>query len=266
MVAQLPHTVPMRKLTTPLRALAALAVATFTLTGCMKVDMNLTINADDTVSGTAILALDKRLAGLVGKSEDELVSELTKDTGNIPKGAKQEKYAEGDFVGAKYTFEKAKLSEFSDNDLKIVHKDGKYTFDAKMDLADVKLDDPAAKSFADSFVFKISITFPGEVLEHNGKLDGKTVTWNPKAGQSTDLHAVSEEGSSIPWTLIIVGVGVLLLLIVAVVVVLLVVLSKKKAAAVPAAEADGTGPAALPTTHDTVVEELPTADGQEPKA
>jgi hypothetical protein len=256
----------MRKLTTPLRALAALTLAAFTLTGCMKVDMNLTINSNDTVSGTAIIAMDKRLIGLTGKTEEEVVAEMTKES-DLPKSAKQEKYAEGDYVGAKIVFTDTKLAEFtgdSADDFKIVHKDGKYTFDAAMDLSSIKLDDPAVAAFANSFTVKIAITFPGKVLEQTGgTVSGNTVTWTPKAGVNTKLHAVSEEGSSFPIMLVAVLGGVVLLLIIVVIVVVVIASSRKKGAAQAQAgieplPADADEAAVGETaTDETAVEETP---------
>lgn len=36
---------------------------------------------------------------------------------------------------------------------------------------------------------RFSITFPGKVLETNGEVDGRTVTWTPKFGEKAEMHA-----------------------------------------------------------------------------
>jgi hypothetical protein len=39
---------------------------------------------------------------------------------------------------------------------------------------------------------RFSITFPGTVTKHNGKLSGKTVTWNPGLGSNITMSAVGK--------------------------------------------------------------------------
>ncbi|MBB5869566.1 hypothetical protein F4553_002945 [Allocatelliglobosispora scoriae] len=251
---------PMRKLTTPLRSLAMLAIAAVTLSGCMKVDMAFTINPDDTVSGTAVFAVDKRLAGLAG-SEDNLVREMTNRLGNVPTATEEKRYSEGDFIGTTYTYTKTPLSSFSGSILKIAHRDGRYTLDAVLDLSAYRLDDPAIKAFADSFTVKIAMTFPGKVTSGNGTIDGNTVTWTPKAGQSTSMHAVAEEASTFPVLLVSLFGGVLLLLVIVAVAIVLVASRRRKATA---DELPAIGHTALPTTDSTVIEELPTGDAHSP--
>ena len=67
----------------------------------------------------------------------------------------------------------------------------------------------------------IAVTFPGEVTEQNGDLDGTTVTWTPVFGQATELHAVGsaiDAGSSMAW-LLFIGLAVLLAIVLAIVIV-----------------------------------------------
>jgi hypothetical protein len=62
--------------------------------------------------------------------------------------------------------------------------------------------------------FLLAITFPGAVLEHNGELEDRTVTWDldDLEDESEGLFAQSRIGGGFPWA--IVG-GVLLALLVA---------------------------------------------------
>lgn len=63
------------------------------------------------------------------------------------------------------------------------------------------------------FDFQIAVTFPGEVIEHNGVLEDRTVTWNldEEALADAELFAEARKGTSFPWA--IIG-GVLLGLVV----------------------------------------------------
>ncbi|GAA1759552.1 LppM family (lipo)protein [Luedemannella helvata] len=224
-----------RAIRTGAGALVAAAVL-FVMTGCMKMNVDFKIEGDY-VNGTMIMAVDKKLAAMSGQTEDQLVDEMTKDAPDEP-GVTSEKYDDGTFVGKKYIFDKTPLDKMSDNsdadELKIVHdKAAKtYTVTGTMDLTEIKNDDPTTAAMMGSLDIKIAITFPGKVREHNGELNGTTVTWKPKAGEKTELKAVAEEasglaaltgGSSSNTTLIAaaVGGGVLLLIIIIVVIVLL---------------------------------------------
>ncbi len=225
-----------RAIRTGAGALVAAAVL-FVMTGCMKMNVDFKIEGDY-VNGTMIMAVDKQLAAMSGQTEEQLVEEMTKDAPDEP-GVTSEKYDDGKFVGKKYIFDKTpldKMSEGADADeLKIVHdKAAKtYTVTGTMDLTEIKNDDPTTAAMVKSLDIKIAITFPGKVREHNGELNGTTVTWKPKAGEKTELKAIAEEasglaaltgGSSSSNTALIaaaVGGGVLLLIIIVVVIVLL---------------------------------------------
>ncbi|WP_157545164.1 LppM family (lipo)protein [Hamadaea tsunoensis] len=215
---------------TPRTAFAlAVAALLFALTGCMKIDAQLTVGADDTVSGTIVMGVDKRLAGLTGQTEDQLVASMGLDTAKLPTGATVEKYADDGFVGRKIVFSGTPLKDFTgtgDKDtFSIVHSGHEYVFNGVVNLSLVQLDNPAVKPFADMFGVTFAVTFPGKVIEHNGELNGRTVTWKPKAGQSYAMRARAEEPTSTAWILPVVlsGVGVL-----AVVAIVLVVLAGRR--------------------------------------
>lgn len=205
----------------PLRAAAALAVAfalTAALGGCMKVDAQLVVHEDDTISGSVVLALDKRLAGLTGKTDEELIDSIGLDADKIADGAVTEPYSDSGFVGRRVVFTGTPLSDFhgtGDHDSLTVTHDGRtYLFNGVVDLRGINLTDPAVQRFADLFSFNVAITFPGKVVEHNGVLEGQTVTWSPKAGQSMELHARAEKPGITwwPWAL---GAGVFVIVIAA---------------------------------------------------
>lgn len=52
---------------TGLVRLGAFAMLALLLSACIKLDMNLTVNGDDTVDGTVIFALNKELIELSGQ-------------------------------------------------------------------------------------------------------------------------------------------------------------------------------------------------------
>lgn len=193
-----------------------LAAACLLLSGCLKIDISLTVNRDDTVSGSIILGIDKRVAGLTGQTEEELARSMTENS-QLPRGARNEPYSDDTFVGVRVVYDNVSLSEFNigstDPDgLRITHADGKYRVTGVLDLSEVDFSNPAISNFADTFQARIAVTMPGKVLEHNGTLDGRTVTWNPKPGDRLEMLAVSEEAGLLGWVtdrwLLVGGVAV----------------------------------------------------------
>ena len=81
---------PMRSLLARRLRLVLLAGATvLLLTGCVKLDVDLTVGDNDTVSGTYIIAIDRSLLQLTGQDADSLYEQLSSgfDTSKLPAGA-----------------------------------------------------------------------------------------------------------------------------------------------------------------------------------
>ncbi|TDE10143.1 LppM family (lipo)protein [Jiangella asiatica] len=274
---------------TSVRALVA-AVAAMALTGCMKMDIELDVSSDDTVDGTMVLALSRDAAAMaesVGEDPDALFESF--GTEGLPEGAEAEEYEDDDFVGQQYTFDDVALSEFdeSESGLGITHEGEEIIVSGNLDMSQLDpgsmtsgdlegLQDqlgPEAEQFGDleglmdSFEMNVSITFPGEVLDHNGELDGTTVSWTPVPGENLEINARSADsggggGDGLPlwlWILVIVVVVGLIAL--------LFFLSRNRnqapsgeAAATPAATTAGVVPPPPPAQRPADTE--PPADGE----
>ncbi|MGH8828722.1 MAG: LppM family (lipo)protein, partial [Jiangellaceae bacterium] len=120
---------------------------------------------------------------------------------DLPEGSTSEPYDDGEFVGAKYTFTDAPLSTFDEGDtegLHIVHEGDEFILTGALDLSDTATGDLEGlegmfEGAIEDFDFRISVTFPGEVIEHNGDLDGTTVTWVPQPGDNVELSARAQD-------------------------------------------------------------------------
>jgi hypothetical protein len=181
------------------RSLAVFAGFSLLLAGCLKLDMAVTISPDDTVDGEMVFAVNKELLELTGQSVDDVLADTT-----VPsdvEGATQEPYEDEDFVGTQVTYEDVDLAELSERSdpeaLTIVRTGDTYEVDGVMDLstddADLQgnpFEDQISEAF-DTAELRIAITFPGEVLETNGQIDGTTVTWEPVFGERNLLSAVA---------------------------------------------------------------------------
>ncbi|TDD68495.1 hypothetical protein E1262_15860 [Jiangella aurantiaca] len=212
--------------TRPVRALTVAATALL-LTGCIKMDMQLDVSENDTVAGDIVLALSRDVSAMaeaMGEDPSAAFGELGQD---LPEGTEVEDYEDDRFVGQRYVFEDLPLSEFSEvQEFSIAHEGDEIVVDGSLDMTEM---DPEALAgelggdagelgdmdqLMESLEMSVSITFPGEVTEHNGELDGTTVTWAPVPGEVNEISARSADsggggGDGIPvwiWILIVVVV------------------------------------------------------------
>ncbi|HEY8453141.1 MAG: hypothetical protein FWJ70_18140 [Micromonosporaceae bacterium] len=194
-------------------ALAVGALLIASLTGCIKTEMNLVLH-EDRADGTMIVALDKEWLEFFegfgdsdagpSPSSDELIDEVFDTDLEALEGATVEPYEDDRYIGNRYIFEDVPLSALEDDsgEFSITYDPATKTYEVtgKVDMSEMS-DTSGEEEFAlppgmmeqllESFDIVISITFPGEVREHNGELDGTTVTWRPAAGETTELHAVA---------------------------------------------------------------------------
>lgn len=226
-----------------LGATALAAAAAVSLAGCVKMDMQLELQSDDTVDGSMIVAVSSEMAALMGQDPTTIAEELGGDTIDMSEGAdvRQEAYDDGEYVGTKITFEGESLTGISGSDdgsLSIVREGDEFVVSGVMDLSAGEAGMEGGDMFGDlssSFDVRISITFPGRVSDHNGSLDGNTVTWTPSYGQITEISArgsaIEGGGSGLPIALI---VGIAAAVLIAAGLIIFFVLRSRKSAAQPA--------------------------------
>lgn len=199
----------------PTRGLAALAAAGLAtlLTGCLKVETDLTL-AGDTVSGTLLAALAAEDVAPLGLRPEEVFAEQDAGLGAVA-GVATEPYEQDGWVGTQYTLDDVAIDELnavSEGDpdgLRIVRDQqaGSYEFQLVMDLRFVDeldpsdIDDPDVPDIdlaelREGFEINVAVTFPGQVTEHNGELSGTTVSWQPQPGERSQLRAVAEGGAA----------------------------------------------------------------------
>ncbi|PFG41775.1 hypothetical protein ATJ88_0418 [Isoptericola jiangsuensis] len=181
------------------RALVALLAVTglLLLAGCMKIEMNLTLSEDDTVSGNVVMAVSNEIAESMGMDAGELWDQMGSEMGSeLPDGGTQEPYADGEYTGSTFTFTETPLDEFGgtgSEDLSITREGDEFVVDGVMDLSEDTEEMAGAgdmpQEILDTFLVSISVTFPGEVTDTNGAVDGTTVTWNPPFGERTEMTA-----------------------------------------------------------------------------
>jgi len=253
-----------RRLRTAIAAALA-AVGLLALAGCMKVDMDMTLSEDDTVSGSIVMAVSNSLAETMGMEPGELWDQAGGELSqNLPEGASQEPYSDDEYTGTRYTFTEAPISQISGEggeDLTITRDGDNYVVDGTMNLSEGSEQlEQLPQNVQDAFDVRLAITFPGAVSDATGTVDGTTVTWTPQVGEDTEIHAVgaATAGSSFPWWIVGLVVG---LVVIGLVVWFVVRNNRRPApvtgtatgdAALAAQAAPGAVPAAGPTPEEQV--------------
>jgi hypothetical protein len=216
-------------------AIIAALLSTFLLTGCIKLDMDLTVNRDRTVSGTVIGAVSDYLAELSEESGDTSSNSITSELDSLfdenTPGVTVKEYKSGGFTGQQYILDRVAISELSGDgtdaegfNIKIVGN--KVNVSGVLDLS---MDEETtsglelfgadlAKGLFSSAQMRIAVRFPGKVISSSGEIsaDGKQVVWTPVIGERNELSATVElPNAKKILTYAGIGIGVLALLLIA---------------------------------------------------
>ena len=236
--------------------IGAFVALVFLMTGCIKLNMNLGINSDNTVSGTVEFGVQKELLDLTGQNVEDLLGSDAPFPSNAP-GVTVEPFDDGEFAGQQFIFEDVPIEEFNSggfvggtgatgisgvtgagDSLNIARQGDTFVVTGVLDLssglsgATGPFGGSGGAQFFESAQIKIAITFPGAVAEAaGGQIDGNTVTYVPKFGERLEIDAtgsavdngeaadvVGGSDSMLPLILIIAGVVLVLLIVIALVI------------------------------------------------
>jgi hypothetical protein len=254
----------------------ALGVLALLLSSCLKLDMNLEVSSNNTVSGTVVFAIQKQLLELAGGSVDDLVGEAPLPS-DAP-GVSVSDYEDDEFAGKQFTFDAVPIEQFSggtEGELEITRTGDEFHVSGTLDLSSGLSGatgptgfDPS--TFLQGAELQIRVTFPGPVSDANGEIEGNTVTWVPEIGGRLELQATASAiesggGSSTTLLLIIAAVVVVLAIVAAVI---LSQRRKRPAMAVAGAEMGEAGapPAAAPPAAPTGAPGAPAVESPPPSA
>jgi hypothetical protein len=213
----------------------AAILSAFLLTGCIKLDMDLTVNTDKTVSGTVIGAVSDYLAAMAEESGDTSSNSLTSELDSLfdenTPGVTVKEYKSGGFTGQQYILDHVAISELSGDSadadgFKIKIEGNKVNVSGVLDLS---MDEETtsglelfgadlAKGLFSSAQMRIAVRFPGKVISSSGEIsaDGKQVIWTPVIGERNELSATVElPNAKKIFTYAGIGIGVLVLLFIA---------------------------------------------------
>jgi hypothetical protein len=200
-----------------------MALLPLVLTGCFKFTMDIEINGDDTVSGTAVAGLSSELQAFAEAGDDSNTTNAFRDIDGVVSA----EFDDGQFVGQSYAFDAIPIEAFALRDearvLTITRDGDTLIVDGALNFEDPNAGGPGDLGFAQAFFdaadIRVTIKFPGEILETNGEIDQdtNTVTWYPQYGLNNTLSAVvlAPPGSD-TWVWWVIGGGVVLTIAVAV--------------------------------------------------
>ena len=170
-----------------LAALTASLLMVMTLSGCLRLNAQMQVRKDDTVSGRILVAGD-------GQSPQGALGRLTPPAG-LDQKVRITAYSADGFTGQELYFTQLTFAEVDTLALAI-DLDGTrpYTmgfrrsgdtvvFTGAVDLTGV----PADR--ARSATARIDLTFPNKVTDTNGETNGNSVSWQPKPGAVTRMEA-----------------------------------------------------------------------------
>lgn len=191
-----------------LRAVVSAAVGLLILAGCVRLDGDLTINgtsaqAPDTISGTMVVAVSDEWALAHGEDPAALSAAIAEELeANPGSGLTGEPYITDGYTGTTLTFDDVpidRLSLATDGALSITREGDRYVVRGDLSALDPAEGDADAAA-GPPWAARVTVTLPEDVTEHNGSLNGRTVTWDLD-GDSPDatMLAISSVGS-VSWT------------------------------------------------------------------
>ena len=165
------------------------------LSGCVRFQAELTFNPDDTVDGSIVVAVvlsdeddaKDQAAESVAQIESQLLGSLRGET-----GVRASEYDQDGYYGIRFDLDDTPLSAFSgggdDGKLALSRDGDEYVFSGLLDFTPDDGEDTAGPD-ADTSNITISVTFPGTVTEHNGELNGTTVSWSASPESKIEMDA-----------------------------------------------------------------------------
>ena len=198
------------------RALALGTLCVLALSGCVRLEMNFDVQSDNSVDTELISAFSQAAADESGVSAlDGLWDAQEGEAGVVIEPYESEEQGEDGepaFVGTRTTLEGQTFDEldFMGGDIAIVRDGDDFVVSGTPVNPAAELGGEMIPADAD---ITMSFTFPGDVSQHNGELEGSTVTWD-LITHTGDIQArgAAETGGFPLWLVIVivalVGIGI----------------------------------------------------------
>ena len=203
------------KLIRKLVSATILLLVAFSAAGCMKVSMDLVVDNEDNVSGSAIIAFSKEAIALADSYGAG--NSLNTDSLITPQdGMTVDAWEDDKYKGSKITFDKKPMASFStatagsaisftrEGNNILVSGDLNMAGDQSGSIEQLQNNPLTSGMFATSEV-SISITLPGKVTSTNGVVEGNKVTFKGKLGDDIVIDAKADTSQDFTMIYVIVG-------------------------------------------------------------
>lgn len=173
-------------------AVAALAVLTLALSGCVRMGVEVELQPGGAASSSVVLAVEDRYLDRTGQSPDGVIDALTQGQRDPAADAvRTEDFQQDGYTGTRYVYSEAELGDIGAQvgwPIKVIRRDGDYLVSGTLDLTEQSLGSRGGASI-DNLSVTVDVAFPGEVESANGTIDGNTVRWEPEVGESVKIRA-----------------------------------------------------------------------------
>lgn len=173
-------------------AVAALAVLTLTLSGCVRMGVEVALQQDGAATSNLVLAVEDAYLDQTGQSPDDVIDTLTEGQEDPAREAvRTEDFEQDGYTGTRYVYPETKVGDVGTRvgwPIKVVRKGGDYLVSGTLDLTEQGLDSRGGAAI-DNLSITVDISFPGKVKDSNGTVDGNSVRWEPAVGEAVEIHA-----------------------------------------------------------------------------
>lgn len=223
-------------------AVAALAVLTLALSGCVRMGVEVRLEPDDVAASSVVLAVEDSYLERTGQSPDSVIDALTQGQDDPAADAvRTEGFQRDGYTGTRYVYPEGKIGDVGGQvgwPIEVVRAGDDYLVSGTLDLTEEALGSRGGAS-VDNLSVTVDITFPGEVVSSNGTIEGNTVRWEPAVGEAVTIRArgsavgpvdqaddTATEGSDVvtlpvvpEWVVLVLGLsGLVILLLIGIIV------------------------------------------------
>ena len=173
-------------------AVAVLAVLTLTLSGCVRMGVEVDLRPENVATSSVVLAVEDQYLDRTGQSPDDVITTLTQGREDPAQDAvRTEDFAQDGYTGTRYVYPDGGIGEVGARvgwPIEVVREGDDYLVSGVLDLTEEGLGGRAGTS-VDNLDVTVDITFPGDVETSNGTVDGNTVRWEPPVGETVEISA-----------------------------------------------------------------------------